>query len=482
MFSKVKSPRSLIKNFETIGKINKRRLSEGNINIEQNDSNEVNIIKLQDADIEKILNYINEEEKKRLTRIEKEKIEKKSEDIHSLFKEKNQENNNDENLTKDDFVQKLKKDDLKMREYIEGIIRTGLTVGNKKLYRQMKHNSILVYKNYNLGQFKFNSNFGIKDDFRLEVFRPLSGKENIDEDEENKEDKDAQKNKKKKKEKKKKEIKMDNEKEEPKKELIYDNKYLFNKNKKKTVKFMLRKEVEDILNGGILLQQQTQEEPKEKKVEIKKPRFESPKKLTFIKKKSNRKKLIKKSKYLQELFDAESLNKVTQEYILAKELKMQELIREQNIENRLNEFIDRIKTLKNNEIKGGDSLDNIDIYINQRIHLDDNEKDKKEKENRINAFLNSLNDYRKMRKQQRRLNNTLLYREPIMVENLMVENYEEILNNSYKNKRNYTIKRKLSLKDFDKIQTQNIDKRFSTKKNKTNFIGNKSYLTEINYY
>ena len=316
----------------------------------------------------------------------------------------------------------------------------------------------------------------------MEVFRPLSGKENIDEDEENKEDKDAQKNKKKKKEKKKKEIKMDNEKEEPKKELIYDNKYLFNKNKKKTVKFMLRKEVEDILNGGILLQQQTQEEPKEKKVEIKKPRFESPKKLTFIKKKSNRKKLIKKSKYLQELFDAESLNKVTQEDILAKELKMQELIREQNIENRLNEFIDRIKTLKNNEIKGGDSLDNIDIYINQRIHLDDNEKDKKEKENRINEFLNSLNDYRKMRKQQRRLNNTLLYREPIMVENLMVENYEEILNNSYKNKRNYTIKRKLSLKDLDKIQTQNIDKKISTKKNRTNFIGNKSYLTEINYY
>ena len=77
LFSRVKSPRSLIKNFETV-KINKRRLSEGNINIDQNDSNEVNIIKLQDADIEKILNYINEEEKKRLTRIEKEKFEKKN--------------------------------------------------------------------------------------------------------------------------------------------------------------------------------------------------------------------------------------------------------------------------------------------------------------------------------------------------------------------------------------------------------------------
>ena len=475
--SRVKSPRSLIKNFEPIRTIRKRRLSEGNINIDQNNSNEVNIIKLQDADIEKILNYINEEEKKKLTRIEKEKIEKEEEDIHSLFKEKKQENINDDNLTKDDFVQKLKKDDLKMREYIEGIIRSGLTAGNKKLYRQMKNNSILVYKNYNLGQFKFNKNFGIIEDFRFEILRPLSGKENINEEEDTKDDQDSPKNRKNKKEKKIKEIKNDNEKEEPKKELIYDNKYLFTKKKKKTVKFMLRKEVEDILNGGILSHQQIQEKPEEKKVEIKKSRFESPKKV-FIKKKTDRRKLIKKSKYLQELFDAESLNKVTEEDLLAKELKMKELIREKNIDNRLNEFIDRIKTLKNNEINGSDSLDNIDIYINQRLKIDDNEKDKKEKENRINEFLDSLNDYRKMKKQQRRLNNTILYKEPIMVENLMVENYEESINN--KNMKNKNIKRKLSLKDIDNIQ--NVDKIFSTKKNKNNCIENKSYLTEINYY
>ena len=432
---------------------------------------------MQDADIEKILNYINEEEKKKLTRIEKEKIEKEEEDIHSLFKEKKQENINDDNLTKDDFVQKLKKDDLKMREYIEGIIRSGLTAGNKKLYRQMKNNSILVYKNYNLGQFKFNKNFGIIEDFRFEILRPLSGKENINEEEDNKDDQDSPKKRKKKKEEKIKEIKNDNEKEEPKKELIYDNKYLFTKKKKKTVKFMLRKEVEDILNGGILSHQQIQGKPEEKKVEIKKSRFESPKKV-FIKKKTDRRKLIKKSKYLQELFDAESLNKVTEEDLLAKELKMKELIREKNIDNRLNEFIDRIKTLKNNEKNGSDSLDNIDIYINQRLKIDDNEKDKKEKENRINEFLDSLNDYRKMKKQQRRLNNTILYKEPIMVENLMVENYEESINN--KNMKNKNIKRKLSLKDIDNIQ--NVDKIFSTKKNKNNCIENKSYLTEINYY
>ena len=167
-------------------------LSVGNIHLDESstDSNQLNIIKLQDTDIDKILNFINEEEQRKLkkdknaTKLEKEKIEKKPEDnIHSLFKEKKDENDNNDILTKDDFVEKLKKDDSKMRQYIEGIIRYGLTIGNKKLNKQMKKKSILVYKDFNLGQFKFNRNFGIKYEFKIEAFRPLSGNENKEKEE-----------------------------------------------------------------------------------------------------------------------------------------------------------------------------------------------------------------------------------------------------------------------------------------------------------
>ena len=199
LLSSIKSSYSLIKNFEIIKKKPRRLLSDGNIHVDESaiESNQVNIIKLQDIDIDKILNFVNEEEKRRLkkdksaTKIEKDIIEKPKDNIHSLFKEKKGENNKSENLTRDELVEKLKKDDLKMRQYIEGIIRSGLTIGNKKLNKQMKNNSILVYKDYNLGQFKFNRNFGIKDDFKFEPFRPLSGNENKEEENNEKEEKDT---------------------------------------------------------------------------------------------------------------------------------------------------------------------------------------------------------------------------------------------------------------------------------------------------
>ena len=264
LLSSIKASYSLIKNFEILKKNPRRILSDGNIHLDEStvESNQLNIIKLQDTDIDKILNFVNEEEKRRLkndksaTKIEKEKIEKSKDIIHSLFKEKKEDNNADDNLTRDDLVEKLKKDDRKMRQYIEGIIRSGLTIGNKELNKQMKNNSILVYKDFNLGQFKFNRNFGIKDDFQFEPFRPLSGNEDKEENNEEKEEKE--KGKKKKKTKKGNNLKEKKEEDEPKKGLIYDNTYLFSK--KKSIKFILRTEVEEILNGGIILQQHKEEE------------------------------------------------------------------------------------------------------------------------------------------------------------------------------------------------------------------------------
>lgn len=67
LLSSIKSSYSLIKNFEIIKKKPRRFLSDGNIHEDERaiEQNQVNIIKLQDIDIDKILNFVNEEEKRR---------------------------------------------------------------------------------------------------------------------------------------------------------------------------------------------------------------------------------------------------------------------------------------------------------------------------------------------------------------------------------------------------------------------------------
>ena len=73
-----KKHKFLIKNFETIEKKeinNKRELSfQNTLNIDENsdEKKEVNIIKLHEDDMDQLLNYINEEEKRRI-KIEKKK-------------------------------------------------------------------------------------------------------------------------------------------------------------------------------------------------------------------------------------------------------------------------------------------------------------------------------------------------------------------------------------------------------------------------
>ena len=462
----IKISHNFIKNFEIINLEDKRNLSEGNIinapNI--NESNEVNIIKLQDTDIDKIVDFVNEEEKRRIkneknaVRIEKEKIEKKDDDnLHSLFKEKKEEENgNDEDLTRDDLVEKLKKDDSRIRKYVEGIIRSGLTIGNKKLNKQLKNNSILVYKDYNLGQFKFNKNknFGIKDEINFELFRPLSGK---DKEQENKEKNKEEEEKTKKIQKKEKKEK----KEEPKKELIYDNKYLFTK--KKSVRFILRKEVEEILNGGILLQKQEIEE--QTKNEEKPKKLEIPEKKEFVKRKGNKYKLLKKSEYLIDLIDEEEMNRIKEEQRILNELRIKEEMKEQKLNNKINMFIKKIQNLKKEDIRGFNQKE-MDIYMNERFNADINERERKEKENRINDFLSTLNDYRYTKKRQREINDTYLYKEPILVENLIVENFEG--NKTYRSSKKNNNKLKNDIYYSNKI-VEKYKKR------------SKSYLTEIDY-
>ena len=144
---------------------------------------------------------------------------------------------------------------------------------------------------------------------------------------------------------------------------------------------------------------------------------------------------------------------------------------------KLKEFIEKIKNFKKeNEKERGIK---IDIYVDERLKVDENEKEKKEKEIRINEFINKLNDYRIVKKMQRKVHDNFLYKEPIKMENLIVEKYES--HNTSLNKRNKDeIKKKFSLKDTDKIYIQHSHK-MSRRKIKSLFMDNKSLLTEIDY-
>ena len=416
--------KSLIKNFEVIDKqkIFKRNLSYDNIskNDEKNkqsslDKDQVNIIKLQEDDVDQIVNFINEEEKRKI-RIEKNneimnkeetkkkktiKKENKNNNINNLLGLKSEDEENYKEISREDFLEKLKRNDSKIRKYIEDIIKAGLTMGNKKLSKQMKNKSILIFKGINLGSFKFKNKFGIKGEINLKPFRPLSYDKKIQEE---------KKNEKEKKEKENKKIKINDyweekekKREEAKKKLIYDNRYLFKK-KKESIKYMLRKEVEEILKGGIILQQKVKEE-EEEKIEIEN-RFLPPKRPKFVKKKKNRKKLFRRSIFLKDInhnivesikeYSSNSSSKIKEESSYSFEEKMQN-------------FIDKIKKLKKSKEFDLDDIDELNIQRNKR------DKKEKEKENRMQGFLHTLNEYRDTNKIQRKKNNNFSYKMPLLI-------------------------------------------------------------------
>ena len=132
--------------------------------------------------------------------------------------------------------------------------------------------------------------------------------------------------------------------------------------------------------------------------------------------------------------------------------------------------MEKIKNLKIDEEDSLNIDEKIDDYINQRIKGDENEKGKKEKENRINEFLTALNDYRIIKKKQRKVLDTYLYKEPILMENKIVENYE-------KNDKSFISKSSNTLKDLEKINSLYTNKSFD--RNKKLYSENKPYITEI---
>ena len=338
--------------------------------------------------------------------------------IYSLFKvkekKKEEEKQDQDDLTKEDIVEKLKRDDWRTRQYIEDIVRAGLTMGNKELNKQMKNKTVLIFQGLELGTFKFKRNFGIKEeDINTEPSRPKSNKEQIH-IESKKKEKDKKRisiiNKEKKakdkqKEKEEREKEKQRKKEEAKKKLIYDNSYLFVK-KKKSVNFILRKEIEEILHEGILLQQLANKE--EEHITEVKSRFLPPKRPKFIKKKKNRGKLFRKSKFLKDVVDNEIIiPKKENDYSSSESVIKEES--NNSFEDKMQTLIDRVKKFKKGEELNINEIENI---MDQKINI--RNKSEKVKENRIQGFMNTLNEYRDMNKNSRKKKN-FFYKVPILI-------------------------------------------------------------------
>jgi hypothetical protein len=319
----------------------------------------------------------------------------------------------------------------------------------------------------NLGLFRFNKNFENKDEIELVFHRPLSHREeNINQN--NSDKKVTTKTR----------IRTKiGILEKPRKELIYDNTYLFSK--KKNVNFILRKEVEEILNGGIF--SQLNEEKEEKQVEKKEKKKEKKKivdnsKKDFIKKKSKNK-LFSKSIFLSDLIELGEIKRKKEEDAKLKELKRQEELREQILDNKIRIFINKIKRLKTQDVTTGVGKEEIDEYLNQ-IMKNNIEKNK---ENRLKQFMTSLNDYIFAKEKHREFIDTYLYKEPNLIRNLMVEKYEDFIN-SYNNNCDIGIKKNKSLGSVDMKYKLNFEyKSINDKNNKNeNKKKDKSYITEIN--
>ena len=131
--------------------------------------------------------------KEKEEKIIEEKKKKKKSNLYSLFKVKikkdeKKEEKKYEDLTKEDLIEKLKKEDFRIRQYIEDIIKAGLTLGDKEINKRMKNKSVIVFQGSNLGTFRFKKNFGIKEEVDIEPFRPLSqDKRTKEKDSDNKE-------------------------------------------------------------------------------------------------------------------------------------------------------------------------------------------------------------------------------------------------------------------------------------------------------
>ena len=176
-------------------------------------------------------------------------------------------------------------------------------------------------------------------------------------------------------------------------QLIYDNSYLFRKEKIKKKDYKLRKEVEDILNKEYEEFQSHQNVRRESRLIsliTKRKKLETKKKIS----KNKRNSLKLKNFKMQE-----EINEEVDDSKRLKELEEQKL--EEEKDRKLKNFFERIRKLKNGEFQ------NFDEELNQLIIEIMDKKDviSKNKENRMNSFIQNFQYNRMKDKSKSKYNN-----------------------------------------------------------------------------
>ena len=217
--------------------------------------------------------------------------------------------------------------------------------------------------------------------------------------------------------------------EKQQKNLIYDNSYLFKKNEKK---LEIKKEFEDILNG-VYNKNLKKEKPIYDENNFDKEKFEQKFLVSyflrkkFVKKRKKREKnqKSKEKKDKQTIILDQEIDR--QMYLRRKEIyekeennELQEHLKDQTLEWKVNFFFDKIKEWK--KLSKEDLMKQFDKY--KEFDINDL-KLKRDKEDRIRDFILGLNDYRVASKVQRKLFDTYNYKEPILI-----GNYSPYRNNS----------------------------------------------------
>ena len=369
---------------------------------------------LTDEDLDLLLKYINED------RLEKYKLlEKEEKDIfvddnkkRNVFRKKKTINGFKE-MSKLELIEKLKNGDEDLKDFLEKIIISKLI--EKKVILKNKKKLNITYNGENIHVIKLYKNKYYKQNFYKHYLEEL-GKEDlyelIDESEISEESETTKKLKR---------FEEDYMNEKRQKNLIYDNSYLFKKNDKKVE---IKKEVEDILKG-VYNKNTKKDKPIYDDKDFDKEKFEQKFLVSyflrkkFVKKKKKKKKSQKSNekKDKQTIFLDQELDR--QMYLRRKEIyekeennELQEHLKEQTLEWRVNYFFDKIKEWK--KLSREDLMKQFDKYT----EFDFNDfKLKRDKEDRIRDFILGLNDYRVARKVQRKLFDTYIYKEPILIGN-----------------------------------------------------------------
>ena len=424
---------------------------------------------LKDDDIDKLLKFINKEKQSKFKTIPEEENETVNDNkkTHNIF-HNNKKNNfkglkgvihdkdkdkDDEILTKSDLLEKLKRNDQDIKIYLQNLIYSKLL--NEKESSKRKKRLKLVYKGENNEIFKLAGNFNFVQNFYKHYNNESEDEELLEEENESKTSEKSE------------DLKDDDmsqtqddissEKMKKNLNLIYDNSYLFKKDDKK---FKIRKEVEDILNG--IYNKNKENEKKEDVIidnEFLKRKYEQKflesyfLRQKFKKRRKKGKKISKNKKetkgiFLDESFDQQMFNRNQEIYEKEEFDAINKEKKEKSLEWRINYFFNKIKKMKLMD-KEDDFIKRIDKYA--EFDMKDF-KIKRDREVRMRDFILGLNDYRVTRKVQRKLFDTYIYKEPILIENFSPDR----INYSVEENSDIEIKKNINCPSTNRSQDKSV--------------------------